>query len=115
MEEQKLEEADLAIKNQERKCLLAQHNYNQHLADAVRLVPDLANFIQLDASFVQVANEHAEPVMFYRYFNVDLLVYKLTSWFGNGARFCLSGPLCDTFKFYPEIAMLTANNILRID
>jgi hypothetical protein len=59
--------------------------------------------------------QQADPIRFYRYMNVDVFVYKLMCWFTNGARFSTDQENCDTFQYYPEVAMLTASNVMRID
>lgn len=41
-------------------------------------------------------------------------MYKIVRWFSNGGRTCYTGRN-DTFKLYPEIGVLTAMNIRKID
>ena len=42
------------------------------------------------------------------------MVYKMTSWISNGAQCCYTARY-DTFKYYPEIGVLTALNVSKID
>jgi hypothetical protein len=53
-------------------------------------------------------------VNFYHRFNSDLLMYKVVRWFSEGGKTCYTGRN-DTFKLYPEIGVLTALNIKKID
>lgn len=42
------------------------------------------------------------------------MIYKLVSWIMNGAKIEYTG-LYDTFHLYPEIGVLTALNMEKID
>lgn len=41
-------------------------------------------------------------------------MYKIVRWFSHGGKTCYTGRN-DTFKLYPEIGVLTAINIKKID
>lgn len=90
--------------------------YTRQLQTAMKIVPDLSTFLYVVPNWQNKAdeNENMENVNFYHRFNADLLMYKIVRWFGAGARTCYTGRN-DTFKLYPEIGVLTALNIAKID
>lgn len=96
-------------------CGDAEHDYNVQIASACKIVPDLSAHLYPNPTFqTESRSNQKEFANFYSQFAPDLLTYKMTSWFCNGAKSCYTGRY-DTFKFYPEIGVLTSLNISRID
>lgn len=91
--------------------------YRRQLSTAMKIVPDLETFHYFSpaASFEHELGGSAasESINFYRHFSDDLLSYKILRWISNGGKTCYTGGN-DTFKFYPEIGVLTALNIKKI-
>ena len=93
----------------------AKSNYNKQILNACQILPELNTHLFPNPSFSSPnQKQQTDYVNFYRYFASDLMVYKMTSWIGNGAKSCYTDRY-DTFKYYPEIGVLTAINVSKVD
>lgn len=79
------------------------------------IIPELSGYMHIQSfNLMSQAASTDEATNFYHHFNSDLLIYKITRWFSHGGKTCYTGRQ-DTFKLYPEIGVLTALNIKKLD
>ena len=113
----RLIEIEEDLKELSRTAELAQRMYNRQMTTAIKIVPELSTYVYVNPNTIIMDHEEpetVETVNFYNQFNSDLLMYKIVRWFSNGGKTCYTGRN-DTFKMYPEIGVLTAINIKKLD